>query len=111
VVPCGDNIHHDAERDECRAEPGRSAVSPYLEIRLPDLQRLEKKAESGNYEAESHERETCSNPSQKRSFRSKVICRTARRTVWHVLDKFIEASRVEGSTRQAVLTRCATAAI
>ena len=50
---------------------------PQREIGLADLQLLEEQTEAGDYEAESHERQTRSNPGEKSSFRGKIVSERA----------------------------------
>jgi hypothetical protein len=58
VAACADEVDDDSEYNERGAKPERRAVGPRLEIRLPDLQRLQEQTEAGDNKAESHKRQT-----------------------------------------------------
>lgn len=67
VMPCGEKKNDDSDSDQRGSEPKRQSVSWASGSVLDDLELLQKKAESGDYKAKSHERQAGANPSQESS--------------------------------------------
>jgi hypothetical protein len=75
-----------------------------LQIWLPNLQRSQKQAKAGNYKTESHQRQTRSDPGEKRSFCRKVIARGACHTIYNAVTDLAMSSKT--ASVHATVIRC-----
>jgi hypothetical protein len=69
----GPNIDGDSQRDHRRTNPRRDTVAAEFRFGRAESQRLKEQAETRRDEAKCHQRQACSNPGKKGSFRGEVI--------------------------------------